>query len=337
MNIPRTAILLAILLSSALHTAAQTAPASWPTQINDSVPVARLSIPGAHDAATGNGMKSPLGIPQKKTLQEQWTAGIRVFDLRAAMHKGVLYIYHGNVRGNITLEDAIGLLAERVRDSKDFAIVLLREESGSSTPLTQTEWARATDRLIESQGNLAAAERRGITVGELRGKILFLSRSHHSRKCAKIHGWTHSAQGSTSAVITPPDGTPSAPLYIQDFYAPTTTEKQAAKLRAIKKHIDLAIKSDSIVWSINHLSGYSRTYLGISGLASTRGYKRNASECNRFAHDYFTGNDIKNRTTANGAGIIMLDFAGVEQDGKHPLHGHCVVEAIINDNFRHTR
>lgn len=333
MPIPRFIFFL-IILSATMYSTAQIPTSSWLTYISDSIPVAHLSIPGAHNAATGNGMKIPIAITQEKTLQEQWDNGIRVFDIRTSMHNGHPHIYHGRIRGNITLERAIGIITERVRNSKEFAIVLLREESGSSNPLTQKEWAHATDLIIENIDSLSATFRRGITVGELRGKILFLSRNSHITKCATIQGWTHSPQGNTSATIKGADGTPPAPLHIQDFYAPTSKEKQTAKIYAIKKHIDLSSKSDSLIWSINHLSGYGSTYLGINGLASTRGYKINASACNRFALDYFMSDYIKNRPNSNGLGIIMLDFAGVELDGKHILYGNSVVEAIIKDNFR---
>ena len=63
-------------------------------RIDDEVLVASMSIPGAHDAATGEGMYSPsgLGITQQLTLQELWDCGVRAFDLRPAVKDTLLYI-----------------------------------------------------------------------------------------------------------------------------------------------------------------------------------------------------------------------------------------------------
>ena len=62
---------------------------NWMARLPDDALVAELSIPGAHDAATGSGwagLNGPIGNlfakTQDLTIQELWDAGIRAFDLR---------------------------------------------------------------------------------------------------------------------------------------------------------------------------------------------------------------------------------------------------------------
>ena len=116
---------------------------------------------------------------------------------------------------------------------------------------------------------------------------------------------------------------------MQDFYSPTHHELCERKLITIKEFIDLATTSAATVWCINHLSGYSCTLLGIEGVASNKGYKKNASYNNRAIYDYL----IK-ENKPSCCGIIMLDYAGCEKVGKYQTYGKSIVEAIINLNFK---
>ena len=69
---------------------------NWLSELPDNVALRELSIPGAHDAATGSGFASSSalgalfsGITQSLTLSEQWDAGIMLTTLPAG-----IYIYN---------------------------------------------------------------------------------------------------------------------------------------------------------------------------------------------------------------------------------------------------
>ena len=49
--------------------------------LDDNIYVSQLSIPGTHDAATGDGTTFSLGKTQDMTLDQQFEMGIRAFDL----------------------------------------------------------------------------------------------------------------------------------------------------------------------------------------------------------------------------------------------------------------
>jgi hypothetical protein len=56
---------------------------SWMTPLPDDTPVSRLSIPGAHDAATSSITSWPMWTkPQELDIAALWNAGVRAFDLR---------------------------------------------------------------------------------------------------------------------------------------------------------------------------------------------------------------------------------------------------------------
>ncbi|MGM9740770.1 MAG: hypothetical protein ACI3ZP_09225, partial [Candidatus Cryptobacteroides sp.] len=53
---------------------------NWITPLHDNIYVSQLSIPGTHDAATGDGTFFALGQTQELTLDQQFEIGIRAFD-----------------------------------------------------------------------------------------------------------------------------------------------------------------------------------------------------------------------------------------------------------------
>ena len=62
----------------------------WMMEIDDRVAVSSLSIPGAHDAATGEGLHSlpGFGVTQSLDIKGLWESGVRAFDLRPAGIRG---------------------------------------------------------------------------------------------------------------------------------------------------------------------------------------------------------------------------------------------------------
>ena len=67
----------------------------WMMGLEDDMLVSSLSIPGAHDAASGEGvcLFPGLGVTQTLDLREQWRCGVMAFDLCPAVRDTLLYIY----------------------------------------------------------------------------------------------------------------------------------------------------------------------------------------------------------------------------------------------------
>lgn len=313
----------------------------WMERLNNKHSVASLSLPGAHDAATGEGLcfSSAFGVTQTLTVGEQWASGVRAFDLRPAVRDTVLHIYHGSIRTKISFSAALDTILSKLEEyPTEFAIVLLREESDSEDEVERALWPQAVGKIIDSLGDRAAIFSPEMTVGEARGKILFLTRNAYSgcNKGATIKGWSHSKDCTVNAQITSLTDGSTARLQVQDFYAPTDEEKRNDKERAVAKLLSLAADAPAGVWSINFASGYSSTLFGRTSIVTTEGYKQNAARVHPMIIEYLS----KNNREENHWGIIFMDFAGVDKLPGNLLHwkghdvqGETLLRAIIESNF----
>lgn len=311
----------------------------WMSQLDDARTVASLSIPGAHDAATGEGlhMVAGFGKTQELTLDELWNSGVRAFDLRPAVKGEELHIYHGPVRTKVSFGKALEILCDKLTEHPtEFAIVLMREESDSENSTERALWPQAVGKAIENTGDKAAIFSPAMKVGDARGKIIFLSRNTYTgcNKGAKISGWSHSPEGNTNARISSYANGATARLMVQDYYAPTDKDKQQTKERAVLHYLQLAAEAPADVWTINFLSGYNNCWLGFTPFATTSGYKRNTERIHPIIINSLT-------TKPQPTGIMMLDFAGCDKTGGGIWHWGCfetlgteLVNKIIGQNFK---
>jgi hypothetical protein len=311
----------------------------WMAGIDDTRTVASLSIPGAHDAATGEGliMAPGLGKTQELTLAELWDCGVRAFDLRPAVKGEELHIYHGPVRTKVSFCKALEILCDKLTEHPtEFAIVLMREENDSENSTERVLWPTAVGKAIENTGDKAAIFSPAMKVGDARGKIIFISRNAYTgcNRGAIIEGWNHSPQGTANARITSLTDDATARLQMQDYYAPTDKEKQKAKEEAVLQCLQRAASAPADVWTINFASGYRNCWLGFTPFATTSGYKRNAERIHPIIINSLT-------TKPQPTGIMMLDFAGCDKTGGGIWHWGCfetlgteLVNKIIGQNFK---
>ena len=335
-----TFFLSVVLMCRCLCLTAQSVDMSeWMRHVDDSVALCSMSIPGAHDAATGEGMLSlpGFGVTQTLGLQELWMCGVRAFDLRPAVRDTLLYIYHGRLRTKVAFADALDVIRCRLREHpSEFAVVVLREESDSENEDERALWPSLVGKVIRELGDVAVVFSPGMRLVDARGRILFLTRSAYSdtEKGALIAGWNHSKYGNVAArMVSYADGAEAA-LQVQDYYAPTDAKKRAMKQDAVKRYLTLAANAPKGVWTMNFLSGYSTTWLGYTSLATTSGYKRNAA----WLHPVVLGFLGEERFPM---GIVFMDYAGVDKVGgglwhwkPFEVHGKMLVEAIVESNLR---
>lgn len=329
-----------LLLCCPLMTIAQELDRSnWMQHLDDAPTVASLSIPGAHDAATGEGlhMVAGFGKTQELPLAALWDCGVRAFDLRPAVKGEELHIYHGPARTKVSFGETLEILCYKLTEHPtEFAIVLLREESDSENSAERALWPSAVGKAIESIGDKAALFSPAMTIKDARGKIIFLSRNTYTgcNRGATIKGWSHSPQGTANAVIASLTDDATARLQMQDYYAPTNKEKQNVKEKAVLQCLRIAAEAPDNVWTINFLSGYSNRWLGFTPFATTSGYKRNAERIHPIIINLLTA---KPQPT----GIMMLDFAGCDKTGGGIWHwsafetlGAELMDKIIGQNFK---
>ena len=309
----------------------------WMMEIDDSVAVSSLSIPGAHDAATGEGLHSlpGFGVTQSLDIKGLWESGVRAFDLRPAVKDTLLYIYHGRLRTTVSFSEALGIIcAQLERYPSEFAIVLLREESDSENESERSLWPHLVGKAIQEIGNKVAVFSPDMKVADARGKVLFLTRNAYNgmERGALLAGWNHSKDGNANAQIISSRNGEVTRLQVQDYYAPTNARKRLEKLEAVKHYFLLASKAPEGVWTINFLSGYSTTWLGCTPLATTSGYKRNAAWLHPLVLEGM-------ENVKHPMGIVFMDYAGVDRvDGglwhwkPFNVYGRELVRTVIESN-----
>ncbi|MBR4433627.1 MAG: hypothetical protein IKS80_03860 [Bacteroidaceae bacterium] len=320
----------------------QASAAGWMSRLPDDSYVAVVSIPGAHDAATGSGWESgyadlgdSFARTQELNLAELWSIGVRAFDLRPCTREGYLNINHGIIPTVAHFDRALYLLRDSLlANPSEFVVIhLLHETDGDQVEGTYNQ------QLLDVLGKDGLKEffvpfRRDLTVADLRGKMLLLSRDVYASKPVGgfIRGWSHSASwdSMTKGQIT---GTSTATLYMQDFFETyadgaldTKTNAMTRLLRFSTTHATTS--ASSIRWVMNFASAYSQV-LSLFGytVSSSDGYRDNAAHTHAAILDFLRDN------AAGPTGIIFMDYAGVDKSNGFDTRGKELVEAIIANNF----
>lgn len=315
---------------------------NWLTMISDNAYVRQLSIPGTHDSGTGEGFESSFfdlfARTQDATMKEQWNSGIRAFDLRPTAvqtSKGERYlkIYHGIVETKIRFDEALRFLCSQVSENPgEFAIVIMRHETDGESSDTGNLWEVLVDSCLNAEefSGKFIPFRSDLKVGDIRGKVLVLSRDKYLNNSrlvgGHVTGWTHSADISDqkNAKITTKNGTRNATLYVQDFYD-CTSGRLSTKLSALETMFVEAGKAlqkttGTRIWAINHTSGYTKS-------ASANGYRENAVSTHKAALDF-----LSSCSPGTPTGIVMMDFAAVDKSKNYEVKSLTLTRALIANN-----
>lgn len=321
----------------AIPSGQQSSGNNWITPLDGSIYVSQMSIPGSHDAATGENMATIIGDAfaqtQENTLQVQWNLGIRCFDLRPAIYKAAfdstheLWLYHGVTRVSISWATAMNTIKANLTDHPgEFAIVLFRHEDestiGKDNNTTNfnaymTSWVNANKSWIVNW-------RPDITIDECRGKLILISRFSGSWDYGCFTGWSHDEAGSTTTVKNA-SGLASGTMYVQDYYNPSSHD---AKFSSITKYLDIAQQfhtSDAMKnhWMLNHISGYV-------GASTSNTYRANAAAQNPKVIEY-----LHNRTTPGSTGILLFDYSGAATSGSYKVQGDVMLQTVIDNNYKY--
>lgn len=314
---------------------------NWITPLADNIYVSNMSIPGTHDSATGEGFEGILGglgksmaQTQDLTISQQWDCGIRAFDLRPTVENSsdgtYLHIYHGIIKTAMTFDKALLTLRDKLKENPgEFAIVIMRHESDANSNI-QDQWSALMDKYLHSEAlaGYLIDFRPGLTIGDMRGKILVMSRDTYDNgpHGAYITSWSHSNEykDQTKAVISGPDGSSERAL-VQDFYDCTASDGIDKKINSMLYMLNIRMAATSTRWCINHASGYTKN-------ASSDGYRDNAVKTSEALLGVLNSSD----TEPGATGIIMMDYAGTDKSGSYNVKGLELTNAIIAQNSRYT-
>lgn len=332
----------------ALPTNSQYSGNNWITPLDGDIYVSQMSIPGAHDAATGEDMATVIGdlfaSTQEQTLQKQWDLGVRAFDLRPALYDKnevliwgtkdyELWLYHGMTRVAVSWAAAINTLKANLTDNPgEFAIILFRHEDESTAykNTDSNEFNTYMTNYINSNSSWIVDWKPNLTIDECRGKIILISRfsGSWSHGCF-TGGWNHDAAGATTTLRNA-DNSKSATMYVQDYYNPSSHD---TKWTSIKTYLDISktFHTDANKinhWMINHASGYV-------GTSTSSTYRENAAAQNPKLISYITDDSWEGST-----GIMLFDYAGASLSngflsGNTEVYGDIALQTIIDNNYKY--
>lgn len=268
----------------------------WMTALPDDLPGCEISIPGAHDACTAGVDDSifPWFKTQVLDIQQMWDAGVRSFDLRPTVRGSELGIFHAVADTHTTFETVIETLEDNLeRHPGEFAIVIFRHEDDADT---SDDYESLMGQFLAGglRDGVAIDFRDDLTLGELRGHILFFGRSQYEGGPvgAYIKDWDDYPMylADEHAVAVNRSGE-SFELRVQDHYGPDGRDDKLAAVFDLMDHT-----ARRPVWTVNHTSGY---------ISSSISYGENAQNVNAAVADHI-------RSLDGHAGIVVMDFAGVD-------------------------
>ena len=318
---------------------------NWMNRLPDEAYVAAISIPGAHDAATGSGWEAgyadlgdAFARTQELTLAEMWSAGIRAYDLRPCTRDGYLTINHGIIPTAMRFDTALRLLCDSLAaNPSEFVIIHLLHESDGDQVDGSYNQLLLNVLNYDGLASFLVDFRRDLTVADVRGKMLILSRDAYASKPvgAFIRNWSHSADWSamTRGQLTGASSTASATLYMQDYYETFAEGAMDTKIAAMTRLLHFSTthattSASSIRWVMNFASAYSLTTSLFGYTVSiSDGYRDNASQTHRAMIDFLASNN------AGPTGIVFMDYAGIDHSGDYITLGAQLTDAIIANNF----
>ena len=314
----------------------------WMSRLPDHLFLSQVSIPGTHDSATGNGVTlATFSQCQDIDVASQWSIGIRAFDFRPRVKGGnYLNINHGVSETKLRFDDALYLLRDSLRaHPTEFAVIHC---------LYATSYDKEKDEYVTLLRELLSREdlkdyfvpfRRDLTVGDMRGKILLLSRDQYASKpitggfFQNWCGWLDwNAQTKCGIIGMNSLLDSKCTLCVQD-YANTKDNEGGVqtKVDAVTQMLDYSTKhvtddKSKVVWVFNFASAYH------GSLSTANSYRENATHTNAAIIEYLKTHD------AGPTGVVLMDYcvdrSPNEKDGKYLTRGRELVDTWIENNFK---
>lgn len=352
------------LLATALLAGAVTLPtltagardyANWMADLPDAAYVSTLSLPGAHDSATGEGftggsITGNSAQAQTKSLKDIYNSGTRVLDFRPGNNGSKITCYHGAAEIKKDFSAAIRELCQWLdQHPTEFFIIHLYKAGDNNNELDKN--GLMTKLLNEDAVAPHLMQfKPDLTVEEMRGKIVFLVRQDinwESPYGARMEEWHETDNLGSGWELrgriyqTKPGSTEryargATYLLVQDL-AGDTKSREADKKKYAKEIFDFLstwcpTTRNNMVWTFNFASGYQSTS------SSATNYANNANVMNPYFKQCLEESD-------GPAGMVMIDFVA---DDTHKVisslfggtksvttYGKSLTEAVIEQNFKY--
>ena len=211
--------------------------ASWMKNISDVTPLRSINMPGSHDTMALYSIGDLAGQCQSLSLEDQLNLGVRFLDIRLKEDKNELKAVHGFIDQRSSFKSITDTIEKFIKDyPSEMIIMSVKEEADpSNSDITFEESLKLylKNNIYYLNNNLP------LTLGEVRGKIVLLSRyANSSIGIPAYEGWEDSCS------FTLPNG-----IYVQDTYKITSKEQKQEEVVKCFNEIGHPLK-------INFLSAY---------------------------------------------------------------------------------
>lgn len=284
----------------------------WMKNIQDTLPICKLSIPGTHDSgAIGGGS---LLQTQSSTLSEQLQQGIRAFDIRLKEKEGRLGVFHGSAFQGIYWEtEVLPTFIDFLKDHPSETLIVSLKKEGGELQDYASLLSTSLDKPAYAPYFIINFFRE-LTLKDCRGKILFLHRDRAMESYPGVAclGWEDNS--TTELTLRNNRGEDSfAQLQDEYQYESDSDGEAEKKIKTCVRHFDQVLDEadSSWRWGISFIS--ATAYPSGTPLVLAR-------KINRFFGDWFR------REKKRNYGVVFIDFVG-DREGRN------VVQHLIKSNF----
>lgn len=292
----------------------------WMRDLPDELKISHASILGTHDSGTAGFLL--CGETQKLDIQEQLSGGVRAFDVRAGVYdSSTLLVYHSELLHGDNIDQVFRTLTDfLVTHPSECLFVVLKRECGD-----KNTWNKLMLSCLQKYSTFFVDLHKDLTIGEMRGKILLMSRDKYATNPIGTFFLTGWSDNTTSGNHIKGTGPYQMPVRIQDFYE-IDGKIEKKKTDIINLLDECAASTSSNILFINHTSGYTYTYY-----FDSRAVAECAAACNETV--------IQHLEESEGpTGLIMTDFAGKDQvkyGGKtYDVNGQKLIDCVISHCYK---
>lgn len=343
---------------------------NWLTPLNDNIYISELSIPGAHDATTGEETQEPTGFldwiieaflnivrssygqTQDLTIKEQMAQGLRCFDFRPAVYNEdgteKVYLYHGVIRYDMLFGTSMQNLAEYLFEYPgEFGLIIMRHESEIADMGTllsvfeqdQTNWAKLMNEVFDAERSYTTSA--GVTNNYTLRDLIVTWKPDLTLAEARgkiiILSRSDYAYGSytTHGLITPDYG--GKENIECSVIGNGTTYSTAITVQDLYDPGTAAAKWNAVQPMLDEAAEVSLAetpnYMWYLNHAS--GYLDNSATTSSYQSNAAATNKavydyITSDTWKGSTGIVLIDYVGVET-----YYGDILPQAIVDNNYKY--
>ena len=163
----------------------------WMNTISNNTMLNRLSIIGSHNS--GSRLGGDSAQTQSLSIKQQLEAGIRLFDIRLVQWSNKMYLYHGPIYQDLSLDKVISDMKDFLSDHPSETLIVRIKKEGDSVN-AQGSFGDVIGNYIQNDETYfyrKAKNLNNVTLGDVRKKIVIL-RDFNANSPAADFGYKYS-------------------------------------------------------------------------------------------------------------------------------------------------